>query len=160
MRVVAITVVLGLLVPTLGGTQELNPEYDFLGPYRAEVVRVIDGDTLLVKVELWPNLTAEVSARVRGVDAPEVSYPDCASAELRGQQAKSFVEDRYAPGDIVQLRDVGPDAFFGRVVADVRRKMSDRWLPLEKELQEAEPPLALEWLPGKQPIPWCLLTMP
>ena len=41
----------------------------FSGPYLAEVIRVIDGDTIKVKVAIWPTITVEVSARVLGVDA-------------------------------------------------------------------------------------------
>lgn len=148
----------GLLIPASGWADEQNPEYLFPGPYRAEVVRVIDGDTIVVNVELWPDLTSEVSARVRGIDAPELSSSDCETAALLGQRAKGFVEDRYGPGDIVQLRDIGPDSFSGRVVADIRRWRSDRWLPLRKELLDSEPPLAVEWEPGQSDVPWCLLT--
>lgn len=160
LRQVVTLILLPLFVPGVGAAEEQNPVYDFPGPYRAEVVRVIDGDTVVLTVELWPNLQAEVAARVRGVNAPELSSYECETAELLAQQAKSFVQDRYVLGDIVQLRDVKPDPFFGRVVADVRRWRSDRWLPLAKELLEADPPLAVEWLPNQGPVPWCLLTMP
>ena len=159
-RQVWLATTLNVFLPTVGAAEEENPVYSFPGPYRAEVVRVIDGDTLVLNVELWPNLTAEVAARVRGVNSPELSSYECEMAELLGQEAKSFVEARYIPGDIVQLRKIEPDPFFGRVVADVRRWRSDRWLPLAKELLEADPALAVEWLPGQGPVPWCLLTMP
>ena len=109
-----------------------------------------------MKVSVWPNLVAEVGVRVLGIDAPETRNPGCVSERELGLKAKTFVEDRYKVGDIVQVRSVGPDSFFGRVVADVRRWRSDRWLPLSKELLDEG--LAVEWTPSQEAVPWCLLS--
>lgn len=127
----------------------------FTGPYEAEIVRVIDGDTVEVSVALWPGLRAEYYVRVSGIDAPELHRPDCAAEEQWTLEAKEQAEKLYPVGQIVQLRDVSYDAFAGRVVADVRRWRSDRWLPFALEMVERE--LAVEWQPGQDPVPWCLL---
>ena len=41
------------------------------GPYRAMVVRVIDGDTVEVDVMLWPGLIQRIKLRLAGVNTPE-----------------------------------------------------------------------------------------
>jgi endonuclease YncB( thermonuclease family) len=41
------------------------------GPYKAELVRVIDGDTIDVTIELWPGLTQRARIRLEGVNTPE-----------------------------------------------------------------------------------------
>src|SRR5690348_11392023 len=42
------------------------------GPFAAEVVRAIDGDTLEVKVQIWLGQELTTSVRLRGIDAPEM----------------------------------------------------------------------------------------
>ena len=41
------------------------------GPYTATVERVVDGDTLAVRVPVWIGQELTVLVRVRGIDAPE-----------------------------------------------------------------------------------------
>ena len=125
----------------------------FAGPYEATVVRVIDGDTIEVDVALWPGLRAEYAVRVRGIDAPELFRPDCQNEMDLAQDAKAQVEKFYPVGANIQLRDVSYDAFSGRVVADVRRWLSDRWIPLSKELLDRD--LAIEWTPNLSAFNWC-----
>lgn len=128
----------------------------FEGPYQAEVQQVIDGDTIVARVAIWPGLMAEYSIRVRGIDAPEIHRPDC-EAELEwGLQAKRQVERLYPVGSAIRLRDVQFDVWSGRVVADVQRFRSDRWLNLSSELLQRE--LAVEWEPSQAAVPWCLLA--
>ena len=40
------------------------------GPVEAELVSVIDGDTLLVTARPWPQHAISVLVRIRGIDAP------------------------------------------------------------------------------------------
>jgi len=125
----------------------------FPGPYEAEVVRVVDGDTLEVNVALWPGLRAEYAVRVRGIDAPELHRPACrAEAEL-ALQARDQAERLYPPGTVVQLREVSYDAFAGRVVAEVRRWRTDRWLSFAREMTERD--LAAAWEPHQSAFTWC-----
>lgn len=41
------------------------------GPYKAELVRVVDGDTIDITIELWPGLTQRARIRLEGVNTPE-----------------------------------------------------------------------------------------
>lgn len=54
-----------------------------IGPayiYRGKVARIIDGDTLLVTTDLGFTVSADVTVRVRGVNAPEHNKPGGAEA--------------------------------------------------------------------------------
>lgn len=128
----------------------------FEGPYQAEILQVIDGDTVVARVAIWPGLIAEYSVRVRGVDAPEISRPNC-EAELEwGLRAKDQVERFYPVGKAIRLRNVQFDVWSGRVLADVERFRSDRYLSLKDELLQRQ--LAVEWVPSQGAVPWCLLA--
>jgi len=138
----------------IAGPPQEEPPYE---RYYAEVVRVIDGDTLEVRVRLWPGLIAEYAIRVRGIDASEIRRPGCEEERALGLEAKARVEALYPVGSMVRLDDVEYGAFAGRVVADVWRWRTDRWLSLAGELQEKG--LALGWSPDQTDIPWCLLLL-
>ena len=84
------------------------------GPYRAEVVRVIDGDTFVARVAIWPSLTSETAIRLRGIDTPELHGPDRA----RAQAARQRLTELLASGEIL-LRDVGTDKYGNRLDAQV-----------------------------------------
>ena len=136
---------------------ETKPEIDNpYSRYYAEVVRTIDGDTIEVRVDLWPGLVAEYSVRVRGIDSPEIRGSDCPEEKLWAEEAKAQVEKFYDPGLTIRLENVAFDAYSGRVVADVRRWVSDRWIYLADEMVERN--LAEAWTPEMSKIDWCLLA--
>lgn len=49
------------------------------GPYPAEIVRVIDGDTVEARIRVWLGLDVTTSIRIRDIDAPELRG-DCSEA--------------------------------------------------------------------------------
>ena len=124
--------------------------------YYAEVVRVIDGDTLDVRLDLWPGLQAVYAVRVRGIDAPELRRVGCEAERIWAQDAKAQVEKLYDVGSRIRLENVAFDAYAGRVDAKVSRWRSDRWLYLSDELIGRG--LAVEWTPDMDDVPWCLLA--
>jgi len=133
--------------------QEIPEPYS---EYFATIERIIDGDTLEVRVALWPGLEAINAVRVRGIDAPEVRGADCPEEKLWAQEAKAQAERLYSVGTTVRLENVELDSF-GRAVADVRRWRSDRWLYFADEMIERD--MAKDWLPDELDINWCeLLT--
>ena len=79
--------------------------------YRAVVERVVDADTLLVRVDLGFGVRLRLRLRLRGVDAPE--RPTAA-----GQRARAWVETRLQAVDFVVLRTFAADKY-GRYLADV-----------------------------------------
>ncbi len=59
-----------VLLPVAGSMPCLAGQ-TLAGPYTAIVERVIDGDTLAVRVPVWIGQELTVLVRVRGIDAPE-----------------------------------------------------------------------------------------
>jgi endonuclease YncB( thermonuclease family) len=87
------------------------------GPFAARVERVIDGDSLAVRVDIWPGLEVATIVRLRGVDAPELSGR-CPEERRRAAAARDALAALVGEGRIV-LAAVEPDKYGGRVVADV-----------------------------------------
>ena len=54
----------------LSGSMPSHAGQTLAGPYTATVERVIDGDTLAVRVSMWIGQELRVLVRIRGVDAP------------------------------------------------------------------------------------------
>ena len=88
------------------------------GEYHAEVVRVIDGDTVAVVVRAWPQVLIETRIRILGIDAPEIRGKCRAEKEL-AIEAREFVRVQLPVGSKVTLRKVKPDKYAGRHDADV-----------------------------------------
>ena len=89
------------------------------GPYRAEVVQVIDSDTIRARVHIWPGQTVETAVRLFGVDTPEKFRPQCVREKALALRATAFVRELVKPGDVIRLRTVQHGKYAGRVVAQV-----------------------------------------
>ncbi|CDN50174.1 thermonuclease family protein [Neorhizobium galegae] len=88
------------------------------GPVTAEILRVIDGDTLLVEAQPWPQQKMEVYVRIRGIDAPELKSK-CERLREAGLDAQRALEALIAQSRKIQLTHISGDKYFGRIVADV-----------------------------------------
>lgn len=97
------------------------------GPVTAQVVRVIDGDTLVVRAQIWPGQHVETAVRLDGIDTPELNprrsrfvNEACRQvARAAALQARALLEQLVAGGDVA-LHDVRFGKYAGRVVAIVR----------------------------------------
>jgi endonuclease YncB( thermonuclease family) len=98
------------------------------GPVAAEVVKVIDGDTVLVEAMPWPDHKVSTYVRLRGIDAPELRSK-CLAFRKAAQQAKSELASLVEGERMVQLTAISGDKYFGRVVADL--ELSDGTRPAE-----------------------------
>jgi endonuclease YncB( thermonuclease family) len=107
-------VLLGLaLVPNPGSSApEVLP-----GPIHAQVVRVVDGDTVEVDAQIWLGQKVRTLVRLNGIDAPELNGA-CAQEHALAQSARSHLADRLA-GGTAELVDVTYDKFGGRVLARI-----------------------------------------
>jgi endonuclease YncB( thermonuclease family) len=88
-----------------------------VGPYSAEVERVVDGDTLAVRVAIWIGQDLNVLVRIRGIDAPE-TRGNCESEKEQARQATLALQRLIASGNVA-LTTIEGDKYFGRVIADV-----------------------------------------
>ena len=88
---------------------------DFYGPYRATVLRVIDGDTVEVAVAVWPGDSRTVLLRLAGVDAPE-RHAKAACEREAGEHAADFSLRFVARSKIIIVRDIRLGKYAGRVI--------------------------------------------
>lgn len=93
------------------------------GPVAAEVVRVIDGDTIAVRAHVWPGQVVEMPVRLAGVDAPERNGA-CADERARAAEATVLLERLLASGHAT-LTDIAFDKYGGRAVARVATDLGD-----------------------------------
>jgi micrococcal nuclease len=61
--------------------------------YRANLEKVIDGDTLEVTIDLGFNIFRRIKIRLKDIDTPEIFRPSCEKEKAHGEKAKAFVED-------------------------------------------------------------------
>ena len=62
------------------------------GPVPAELVSVIDGDTIAVRAHIWPGHVVETRVRLDGVDTPEIRRPACEAEREAGREAAAFTQ--------------------------------------------------------------------
>lgn len=87
--------------------------------YTVDVVRVLDGDTVDVDVQIWPGLRQRIRVRVAGVDTPEI-HTRRPCEKQAGYEAKRFVEAWVQSGGVM-LDQVTLGKYAGRVVGHLRR---------------------------------------
>jgi hypothetical protein len=79
--------------------------------YAAQLPRVVDGDTLVVALEISPGVFIEQKLRLRGLDCLEMKTPE-------GRAAKRFVDALVANTTVVVINTTKPDKY-DRYLADV-----------------------------------------
>jgi endonuclease YncB( thermonuclease family) len=79
--------------------------------YAAVILKVVDGDTLWVRIYLRPRQWVKQKLRLRDLDAPELSTPE-------GKAAKRFVDGLLPEGTAVTVCTTKPDKY-DRYLADV-----------------------------------------
>jgi len=118
------------------------------GPVAADVVEVIDGDTIAVRAHIWPGHTVETRVRLDGVDTPETRRPDCEAEREAGHRATAFTREWLTGRPVVTLHQVRLGSFAGRVIADMQD--GDTHQSLSDALLEA----GLATIYGEDG-PWC-----
>lgn len=86
------------------------------GPIPARVLRVVDGDTVMVRARIWLGQDVETSVRLAGIDTPE-KRGKCDAERVAADQAEAFVASKLASDEWITLRDVIADKYGKRVVA-------------------------------------------
>jgi endonuclease YncB( thermonuclease family) len=93
--------------------------------YDAQILRVTDGDTVVIAAPFLPKpLKPELAIRVFGVDTPEKGFrAQCDSEKQRGEAASAFTKNAInqaaAAGGKFQVTMYGWDKFGGRVLGDL-----------------------------------------
>ena len=89
--------------------------------YDAQIVRVSDGDTIVIAAPFLPApLKPELAVRIFGVDTPEKGHrAQCPSENARGQAASEFTKKAVSASTQRQVVLYGWDKFGGRVLGDI-----------------------------------------
>ena len=106
-----------LLVPVLAFAQK-TPQGVM---YDAQILRVSDGDTVVIAAPFLPQLLKpELAVRIFGVDTPEKGFRgQCDSEKQRGEAASVFTKNLVAASQQRQVVLYGWDKFGGRVLGDI-----------------------------------------
>jgi endonuclease YncB( thermonuclease family) len=80
-----------------------------------QVLRVIDGDTMVVSIDLGFNLTLAQTIRIKGIDAPEARTINL-EEKARGLSSKAFAES-WLQGKSLLIRTYKDDKY-GRMLGD------------------------------------------
>jgi len=88
------------------------------GPVPAVVERVVDGDTLEVRAQIWIGQEVRVLIRLSDIDTPELKGR-CQEERQLAHQARRFVVHEIAGGPIL-LTNIRLGKYAGRVIADIK----------------------------------------
>jgi endonuclease YncB( thermonuclease family) len=88
------------------------------GVYRADVLRVVDGDTVEMRVHVWIGQEIRTLVRLRGIDTPELQGR-CPSERRAAEVARDRLQALLAAGP-VRLASPSADKYFGRVLAELK----------------------------------------
>lgn len=97
-------------------TQHIDPA----SVYAIDVLHVIDGDTFVARVRLWPGMEVRTKVRLRGIDAAEMNAA-CNRERQLAEAATAALRELLRQGQVT-IFNVGPDKYSGRVVADSATK--------------------------------------
>jgi len=100
------------IIPRAAGKEKTLP-----GPVPAQVVSVVDGDTILVRARIWLGQVVETRVRLQGVDAPEIKGK-CEAERRLVARARDFAIQKMGDGRVL-LVDVEYGKYAGRVVARI-----------------------------------------
>ena len=133
--------------PPITGAPQRVAAQGLDGPVAAKVERVVDGDTIDVRADIWLGQTLLVRVRIDGVDAPELEAR-CIEERKLALSAREFLAHRLE-GASVKLTRIVYDKYGGRVragVADSRGDIGEALLSAGM----ARP------YHGERRAPWCM----
>jgi endonuclease YncB( thermonuclease family) len=106
-----------LLVPTLALAQKTPQGVT----YDAQILRVSDGDTIVIAAPFLPApLKPQLAVRIFGVDTPEKGFrAKCESENQRGIAASEFTKQAVNASTQRQVTLYAWDKFGGRVLGDI-----------------------------------------
>jgi len=110
-----LALVIAIVVPAYAQKTPQGVTYD------AQIVRVNDGDTVVISAPFLPQpLKPELAVRIFGVDTPEKGHrAQCPSEDQRGQAATQFTKNAVNAATKRQVVLYGWDKFGGRVLGDI-----------------------------------------
>ncbi len=110
-----------LIVPVLAIAQVKAPKEPTGITYNAEIVRVSDGDTIVIAAPYLPApLKPQLAVRIYGVDTPEKGHrAQCPAEAAAAEKASAWTKTLVANGKQHQVILYKWDKFGGRVIGDI-----------------------------------------
>jgi len=91
---------------------------ELYGPYKADMIRVIDGDTVKLGIHIWPGLVQQVNLRLVGVNSPESrGVPDCEKEAAK--KASEFTRGFIGNSQMVTVSNVELGKYAGRALGRI-----------------------------------------
>ena len=88
--------------------------------YKAEIKRVVDGDTYDLEVDLGFKIKHTIRVRLAGIDTPEYYKPRCPLERAHAEAAILFVEKEIAEeGGSVMIHTSENKGKYGRYIASI-----------------------------------------
>lgn len=100
-------------VMALSPTASHHAATEYLGQSHvsAEVIRIVDGDTLQVLAMVWANQYIQSYVRINGIDTPEIKG--------KCEKERAYLDKPISKDRQVILRNIHNGKYAGRVVADL-----------------------------------------
>lgn len=95
-----------------------TPAAEQFGPYKATLVRVVDGDTIDFDIKLWPRLTQRARIRVNGINTPE-KRTRVICEKTAGIAATEFTQAFLDSAARITITDVQDGKYAGRQLGNV-----------------------------------------
>jgi len=84
----------------------------------ATLIKVVDGDTILVDVQNWQEVAGKhIYVRFAGIDTPEKN-DERPEVRALAQKAREFTAEKLQKAKIIELRNIRRDKYF-RLLAEV-----------------------------------------
>lgn len=100
--------------------------------YQGVVQRVVDGDTVVVQIDVGFNMFTIQPVRIYGINTPETVGADRA----KGLESKKYVEDHLPPKTKVIMKTYKPIEKYGRFLAEIYYVRERDWANIGAELIE------------------------
>ena len=84
--------------------------------YKVEILRIVDGDTVDVRMDLGFDVWHKCRVRLMGINAPESRTRD-KEEKARGLAAKDWLKDKFNSEEIITLQSHGKGKF-GRILGE------------------------------------------
>jgi endonuclease YncB( thermonuclease family) len=110
-----------LIVPALAIAQVKAPKEPVGAEYTAKIIRVSDGDTIVIAAPyLPPPLKPQLAVRIYGVDTPEKGWrAQCPAEAAAAERASAWTKTLVASSAQHQVILYKWDKFGGRVIGDI-----------------------------------------
>lgn len=121
---VCICFVFALILSSSGAKSAASPRSDILpGPVFGDVIEVLDGDTIAVRLKVWIGQNVETHVRLAGIDTPELRGK-CAAERAKAKAAQQTLAALLTDGKVT-LYNIRLEKYAGRVLAQATNTQGD-----------------------------------